>query len=86
MQRALPALFAFGDPDWAKAPAPAPDDDPAPTLTGEAAAVRVLYQTPPKAARRPSRGSPVRRWLASVIETLFPRPLVPAPAGARVRR
>jgi hypothetical protein len=65
------------------------DDEPSASCTGEAAAIRVLYQTPPRGPSRPSRGRPVREWFARVLETLLPHPApVPlrVPAYARVRR
>ncbi len=84
---AIPALFAFG-PSIA-ASAPEIHDEAAPEVCGEAEAIRVLYQRiPPAPAKKPRRGTPIRDFFADLVETLFPRPLVPAYARVRqnVRR
>jgi len=73
---AVPALFAFRSS--LEASAPELQDEQAPELCGEAAAVRVLYQGMPAPAPRPRRGTPIRDFFAGIMETLFPRPLVPA--------
>jgi hypothetical protein len=79
IQVGLPGLFAFGNPDGAHAPRVV-EDEPS-KFVGEAAAVRVLYQAPPRRRSRPSGGKRVRDFLASLLESLMPRP---APAYARV--
>jgi hypothetical protein len=82
--RAIAGLFAFGSPDWAAAPAVAEDDRDPREAAGESAAVRVLYQAAPKKKpARPTRGKPIRDFIASVLEVLMPRP-APVPVLVRV--
>ena len=87
IHRGLPGLFSFGPDESAHAPA-LEDDEPSLSHGGEAGAVRVLYQPAPKRPTRPSRGSKVREWLQSLVDSLMPRApvYVRVPAYARVRR
>jgi len=87
--RAIAGLFAFGSPDWATAPVAAEDDCAPRETAGESAAVRVLYQAAPKKKpARPRRGTRVRDFIASVLDSLTPRPapvLVRVPVYGRAR-